>query len=123
MNWIDDVLRDVAELPDRNSPADWPEAMLVTAPELRQILETHWPEPTDALLQKSCDSAWARFCGVIGTGPDAPYPGMIEAFEAHYGQSFADKEWRTEAACWAAAWKRATEQASNIKPYSLGEHK
>ncbi len=45
---------------------------------------------------------WARFCG-----PDAPYPGMIEAFETHYGQSFRDKDWRTEAACWAAAWHKA----------------
>lgn len=42
MNWIDGVLRDVAELPDRNSPADQPEVMLVTAAELRQILEAHW---------------------------------------------------------------------------------
>lgn len=32
------VLRDVAELPDRTSPDDWPEAMLVTADELRAIL-------------------------------------------------------------------------------------
>lgn len=46
--------------------------------------------------------ALARFCG-----PDAPYPGMIEAFETHYGQSFRDKDWRTEAACWAAAWHKA----------------
>lgn len=46
MNWIDGVLRDVAELPDRNSPAEWPEAMLVTAQELRQILEAHWPAPS-----------------------------------------------------------------------------
>ena len=33
------VLQDVAELPDRTSPADWPDAMLVTAEELRAILE------------------------------------------------------------------------------------
>ena len=44
-------------------------------------------------------------------GPDAPYPGMIAAFETHYGQSFRDKEWRTEAACWAAAWSKATARA------------
>jgi len=36
--WIELAIRDVAELPDRNSPADWPEAMLVTADELRNIL-------------------------------------------------------------------------------------
>jgi hypothetical protein len=32
------ICRDVAELPDRNSPADWPEAMLVTRDELRSIV-------------------------------------------------------------------------------------
>lgn len=38
MDWIDKVVRSVAELPDRNSPEGWPEAMLVTAGELRDIL-------------------------------------------------------------------------------------
>lgn len=33
-----DVCRAVAELPDRNSPADWPEAMLVTYDELHRIV-------------------------------------------------------------------------------------
>ena len=33
-----DVIQDVAELPDRSSPDDWPEAMLVTAEELRAIV-------------------------------------------------------------------------------------
>lgn len=37
---IDKVLADVAELPDRTSPDDWPDAMLVTADELRTILRT-----------------------------------------------------------------------------------
>lgn len=32
------IVRDVAELPDRTSPEDWPEAMLVTDHELRGIL-------------------------------------------------------------------------------------
>jgi len=44
---------------------------------------------------------------------DAPYPGMIEAFEAHYGQSFTDKDWSNEASTWAAAWGYATRQASS----------
>lgn len=35
---ISGVIRDVAELPDRTSPDDWPDAMLVTADELRAIL-------------------------------------------------------------------------------------
>lgn len=36
--WINAVIRDVAELPDRNSPEDAPEMMLVTEDELRAIL-------------------------------------------------------------------------------------
>lgn len=32
------VVQDVAELPDRTSPDDWPEAMLVTSEELRSIV-------------------------------------------------------------------------------------
>ena len=35
---IQEVLYDVANLPDRSSPDDWPEAMLVTEKELKQIL-------------------------------------------------------------------------------------
>lgn len=34
----DRIVTDVAELPDRTSPDDWPEAMLVTAEELRLIV-------------------------------------------------------------------------------------
>ena len=62
---------------------------------------------------QTVDRAWARFCGAFGDGPDAPYPGMIAAFETHYGQSFRDKEWRTEAACWAAAWSKAAARAES----------
>lgn len=36
---IDAIIRDVAELPDRNSPDDFPEAMLVTGDELREIIQ------------------------------------------------------------------------------------
>ncbi len=35
---IDSACREVAELPNRTSPDDWPEAMLVTADELAAIL-------------------------------------------------------------------------------------
>lgn len=37
------IVRDVAELPDRNSPEGWPEAMLVTADELASIVTRHLP--------------------------------------------------------------------------------
>ena len=36
----DQIVREVSELGDRSSPEDWPEAMLVTAEELRQIVVT-----------------------------------------------------------------------------------
>jgi hypothetical protein len=35
---FDLIIRDVAELPNRTSPEDWPEAMIVTDEELRTIL-------------------------------------------------------------------------------------
>ena len=41
------ICRAVAELPDRNSPEDWPEAMLVTHDELKDIiLEAMKGQPT-----------------------------------------------------------------------------
>lgn len=67
------------------------------------------PDPT-------IDRAWAQFCGGIGDGLDAPYPGMISAFERYYSQSFADKAWRNEASVWAAAWKAALLAASPTPP-------
>lgn len=35
---VENIVREVAELPDRTSPDDWPEAMLVTAAELSAIV-------------------------------------------------------------------------------------
>lgn len=43
---IEQIVRDVAELPDRTSPDDWPDAMLVTADELTEILERSIAEGT-----------------------------------------------------------------------------
>jgi hypothetical protein len=37
--WIDSIVQKVQEIPDRNSPEDQPEMMLVTDAELRAILE------------------------------------------------------------------------------------
>lgn len=49
----DRIVQDVAELPDRTSPDDWPEAMLVTSDELRQIIsdELATPASPDALRE------------------------------------------------------------------------
>ena len=54
---------------------------------------------------------WRRFSDELFRSSDAPYPGMIEAFEKHYGQSWTDREWRDEARTWAAAWKAAVRHA------------
>jgi len=40
---------------------------------------------------------------------------MIEAFEAHYGQTFTDKDWRNETSIWAAAWGYAVRRC-NVVP-------
>jgi hypothetical protein len=102
------------------SAADKLEAYALAAPQMWTSAEQ---EVHDALCPAltggkcSCssslatvDKAWSQFCGGIGRGPDAPYPGMIEAFEAHYGQSFTDKDWRNETGIWAAAWGYAVRQ-------------
>ena len=77
-DWISNVIRDVSELPDRSSPDDEPDMMLVTAAELRSILETHapqqaTPEPVGEQLQGGLDNdallnAWlSKLPGVTPT--------------------------------------------------------
>ena len=62
---------------------------------------------TQTETTRTVDRSWAQFCAGIGDSKDAPYPGMIAAFESHYGQSFADKDWRNEASVWAQGWQAA----------------
>lgn len=84
-------------------------AMAATVPEMHEALcpALIGDDCTCAKYSPTVDKAWAQFCAGIGDGPNAPYPGMIAAFERYYSQSFADKAWRSEAATWAAAWKAA----------------
>lgn len=90
MSVIDDVIHDVAELPDRTSPADFPDAMLVTADELRCILRRR-PTPELDLLEwaveqwnaqvkerpmvnvyrRTLDSVWRQVIAKAGGDPDA----------------------------------------------------
>lgn len=42
-DWIDGVVLDIAELPDRNSPPGQPDMMLVTAEELRKAIDDNAP--------------------------------------------------------------------------------
>ena len=51
---------------------------------------------------------------------DSPYPGMADAFERHFGQSWTDPGWRSEASTWAAAWKVALQQI-RVRPTPGGE--
>lgn len=65
---IDRIIGAVVELPDRTSPEDWPDAMLVTADELRAIVAAE----IDAMLVSSKDEAppppvKCRFCKDDGT--------------------------------------------------------
>ncbi len=76
----------------------------------RDALAAKVRELEAATMAPSIDKAWVRFMGELGDGPDSPFPGMIRAFEVYHGQSFADKDWRSEAVTWAAAWKAAKAQ-------------
>lgn len=70
------------------------------------------PVEHDEPVRKS----WARFSNELHRSPDAPYPGMSEAFEQHFSQSFTDREWRAESATWAAAWKAAKRHGAQPAP-------
>ena len=66
-------------------------------------MEQQEPSEQDASVRK----AWARFSHELHRSPDAPYPGMADAFEQHFSQPFTDRDWRAESGTWAAAWKAA----------------
>lgn len=55
---------DVAELPDRTSPDDWPEAMLITDSELRQMAEAVIREAIDKTLEEAALFADGKHDGV-----------------------------------------------------------
>ena len=73
-------------------------------------------QPAPSVQDASVRKAWARFSHELHRSPDAPYPGMADAFEQHFSQSFIDREWRAEAATWAAAWKAAKRHCGQIAP-------
>lgn len=69
MNFLDLIVRDVQELPDRTSPDDQPEMMLVTTDELRRIVARHVFGPLgdnhhNAALCPHCSAFPAQ--GVVG---------------------------------------------------------
>ena len=70
-------------------------------------VEDNFAQPAPIEQGTSVRKAWARFSNELHRSPDAPYPGMSEAFEQHFSQSFTDRDWRVESGVWAAAWKAA----------------
>lgn len=73
-------------------------------------------QPSPSEKDEPIRKAWARFSNALHRSPDAPYPGMSEAFEQHFSQSFTDREWRAESATWAAAWKAAKRHEAQAQP-------
>ncbi|HMY99918.1 MAG TPA: hypothetical protein PLU79_09720 [Burkholderiaceae bacterium] len=56
-DWINRVIVRISELDDRASPDGWPEAMVVTADELRVILESEIGDITERLVNVAF-AAW-----------------------------------------------------------------
>ena len=73
-------------------------------------------QPAPSEKDEPIRKAWARFSNELHRSPDAPYPGMADAFERHFSQSFTDREWRAESATWAAAWKAAKRHEAQAQP-------
>ena len=73
-------------------------------------------QPAPIAQDESARKAWVRFSNAVVSGDDAPYPGMSEAFEQHFSQSFTDREWRAESGTWAAAWKAAKRHGAQPAP-------
>lgn len=73
-------------------------------------------QPAPIAQDESVRKAWVRFSNAMVSGDDAPYPGMSEAFEQHFSQSFTDRDWRVESGTWAAAWKAAKRHEAQAQP-------
>lgn len=93
--------------------ADWPEYEPTWKAIEARVTGT---QPAPIEQDTSVRKAWARFSNELHRSPDAPYPGMSEAFEQHFSQSFTDREWRAESATWAAAWKAAKRHEAQAQP-------
>lgn len=57
MDWISFAIRDLCELPDRNSPEDFPEGIVVTADEIREAIIYHMPSPAAEIGRTLIDAA------------------------------------------------------------------
>jgi hypothetical protein len=127
---IGNVIGAIAELPDRTSPEDWPEAMLVTADELRDILEdtfvpvaqpaaqTAVPETYEDLLDKW--EAVDAECGEVPSGGIVTY--HADAFNEGFHlsaapQPVAAQDYETQRAIMESARYNAGEEYFNARPH------
>lgn len=103
MDWIRTLIVDICELPDRTSPEDYPDHMLVTGEELRGMIERTLEN--EGLMVTTCATAkplaewheddgpviWWRFCrderpdeaSWIGTPLDDDWPGYHAHWTSH----------------------------------------
>lgn len=51
---------------------------------------------------------------------EGPLPGMISAFEQQFGQTWTDREWRSETSVWACAWRAALSTQRQAEPEDDG---
>ena len=85
---------------------EWPEPMRVAPKDGTPVYLVVVTDVNRMLYSSTCSWHYAAI--------DAGFCHLTEeAFEAHYGQSFTDKDWRNEASTWAAAWGYATRQAAS----------
>ena len=92
---------------------DWPEYDLAWRAIEARVTGA---QPAPIAQDESVRKAWVRFSNAMVSGDDAPYPGMSEAFEQHFSQSFTDRDWRAESGTWAAAWKAAKRHEAQAQP-------
>lgn len=86
---IDDIIRDVSELPDRTSPDNQPDMMLVSADELHTIIDHRLRRlyPVDLTPDLTDVLGWPNFrCGPLAhamraAGADIPHASEVE--QAH----------------------------------------
>jgi len=84
-DWIADAVRDVAELPDRDSPADQPEMMLVSADELTEILQRYAGAAPAQVAQPSHETivqeGASLVCTACGTAAQVAQSGKRELMD------------------------------------------
>lgn len=82
------IVRDIEELPDRTSPDDWPEALIVTNSELREIVSEH----IRAALRESA-APQGEPVDIVFDGPPGPEAGHFVEAESPPGRSIRLGEW------------------------------